>query len=150
MISIKPIQFGVILQEQNAALIAEYGAECSIAGIGAINPQPDIYAALERAGVMCCFAVICDYHVVGFANVLITVMPHYGRKVATVESLFVAKAYRNTRAGVSLMTVIEAHAMAAGCAGILYSAPTGGKLERLLSRQKKYQRTNSVFLRSLP
>jgi GNAT superfamily N-acetyltransferase len=150
VISIKPIQFGVILQPENAALIAEYGAECSIAAVGPINPQADMYAALERAGVSQCFAVLCDGRLIGFANVLVSVIPHYGRKVATVESLFVAKAYRNTRAGASLMAVIEGHAMAAGCAGILYSAPTGGKLERLLSRQRKYQRTNSVFFRSLP
>lgn len=149
MIAIKPIQFGVILQDENAALIAEYAAECSIASIGPINPQPDIYAALERAGMAQCFAVLCDGRLVGFANVLMTVMPHYGRKLATVESLFVSAPYRNTRAGIALLSVIEGHALAAGCVGVLYSAPADGKLERLLARQKRYERTNVVFYRGL-
>jgi GNAT superfamily N-acetyltransferase len=138
--------FAEILQHTD--LLAEYAEECSISAIGPINPQPHIYEALEKSGIMQCFGVF-DGEMIGFGNVLMTVLPHYGRKLATIESLFVSKAHRNSNAGIALMEAIETHVKAQGCEGILYSAPAGGKLERLLEGKKQYQRTNAVFFRSL-
>lgn len=83
---------------------------------------------------------------VGFAIVLMPILPHYGKRVATIESLFIAK---GSKAGRELMRTVEATAAEAGCAGILYSAPAGGRLERLLEASKPYQRTNAVFFRRL-
>jgi hypothetical protein len=47
------------------------------------------------------------------------------------------------------MISIESYAHGTGCAGILYSAPAGGKLEQLLDTKPEYQRTNAVFFRGL-
>ena len=150
MISIRPVSFADILRAPNAAeLLAEYGAECSIPEIGPINPQADIYENLETAGVMQCFGVFHNFDLIGFANVLINVFPHYGRKVATIESLFVAREHRKSEAGIMLMDIIDKHAQDAGCVGILYSAPFGGRLERMLTLRSRFRRTNSVFYRSL-
>ncbi len=144
---IKPISFTEVLECPD--LLAEYAAECSIPEIGKINPQPQIYAALEQNGVMQCFGVFAGDRMVGFANVLTTVLPHYGQKMATLESLFVSKKFRNGGAGGKLMDAVEAYAKEAGCVGILYSAPAGGKLERLLAASKRYKRTNAIFFGSL-
>jgi GNAT superfamily N-acetyltransferase len=107
-----------------------------------------MYAAMEAAGVMQSFAAYMAGQLTGFANVLTPVLPHYGLRVATVETLFVAAAVRKYAIGRELMLAIETYAHEVGCVGILYSAPAGGQLERVLSA-KKYQQTNSVFYRPL-
>lgn len=129
-------------------LFSEYAVECSIPLIGEINPQPEIYAAIERAGIMQCFGAYEDDLLVGFATVLMMVLPHYGKKTATVESIFIAHEHRAGGIGRSLLKSIEGFAKGAGCVAILYSTPAGGTFERLLSLSG-YAHTNAVFCRSL-
>ncbi len=150
MISIVPVSFSVILNAPSAKkLLGEYAEECSIPEIGPINPQADMYDLLEQKGVMQCYGAFQDVQLVGFASVLTTVFPHYGKKVATVESLFVAAEHRATSAGKDLMRALDEHCKVRGCTGVLYSAPAGGKLEMLLDNGAKFRRTNVVFYRSL-
>lgn len=141
---IQPVSIAVLLAASE--LIAEYAEECSIPGIGAIDPQQAIYEALEHSGMLQSFAAFNGDKMVGFANILTPVLPHYGKRVATVESLFMGKANRNTGAGGELMRHIENFAKEQGCMGILYSAPAESALEYLL-QAKDYQRTNAVFYR---
>jgi GNAT superfamily N-acetyltransferase len=146
-LTIKPVSVTDLLESK--ALIAEYAAECSIPAIGQINPSPEIYEALEQAGIFKCFGVFDGERLVGFATILTTVFPHYGTTVATVESLFVESASRKGVAGTELLEVLESYAKEVGCVAILYSAPAGGRLDKLLSVNKNYLRTNAVFCRSL-
>jgi GNAT superfamily N-acetyltransferase len=145
MISIRSSSYTEWLAE--AGLIAEYAAECSIPAIGEINPQAETYAAMENIGIMHSFAAFYGERMVGFATVLTPVMPHYSKRVATIESLFVARESRRSGAGHELMRAVEGYAEQSGCVGILYSSPAGGQLERLLETSKHYQRTNAVFFR---
>jgi hypothetical protein len=128
---------------ESPELLEAYARECSIPLIGEINPQLKMYELMEQAGILKCFGFFEGHTLVGFATVLTTVLPHYGKKVATVESIF-AK-----RGGKDLMQAIEAYAKEAGCAVIFYSAPAGGRLERLLSLKKSCKHTNTIFTRSL-
>lgn len=128
-------------------LLDQYAAECSIPTLGPPNPQWEIYYQMEAAGVFQLFAVYADGKMVGFAGVLSTILPHYGVKAATVESLYVLPEFRSKGAGASLLSAIEAHARQVGCKAILYSAPAGGQLEALLG--KRHTRTNSVFCKPL-
>jgi GNAT superfamily N-acetyltransferase len=146
-LTIKPVSIASLLE--SAALIAEYSAECSISEIGDIAPQADLYERLEKNGALRCFGAFDGDKLIGFGNVLVYVLPHYGELIATVESLFIAKAYRNSSAGSLLMRTMEAHSKQANCVGILYSCPVGGQLERLLEVSKPYARTNAVFYRRL-
>jgi GNAT superfamily N-acetyltransferase len=131
-------------------LIEEYAAECSIPAIGNINTQPRIYDAMEKSGVLKGFkAIDAAGNDIGFAIVLTPILPHYGQKVATLESIFITAASRRSGAGLDLMRAVERYAQEVGCVGILYSAPVGGTLERLLEASKEYQRTNAVFYRRL-
>lgn len=130
-------------------LCSQYGDECSLPEIGRINPQPEMYAALEKSGALQCFGAFADDSLVGFAAVLQYIVPHYGKKVASVESLFVEKPYRRTTLGLGLLIRVERYAKEQGCKAIGYSAPAGSTLERLMSRRKKFRRTNSVWMRSL-
>lgn len=140
--SVRQVSYSKVLAALD--LIEEYGAECSIPAIGEIKPQGHIYAALEASGVLRCFGVFQDDEMVGFAFVLTPILPHYGKKVATIESLFISK---GKSGGMDLMWSVEEYAKECGCVGILYSAPVGGRLERLLAASKPYQRTNAVFYR---
>jgi GNAT superfamily N-acetyltransferase len=131
------------------ALLDAYAKECSLPEIGEINPQADMYSHMERMRVCQCFAAFVDRRIIGFASVLTSVLPHYGRKVATMESLFVAKEHRNSDAGKELMRAVEEYAKAERCNAILYSAPAGGQLERLLTIKRGYRHSNTVFVREL-
>lgn len=149
MYSIRNISIAEIFRAPNAAdLFSEYADECSIPLIGKINPQPEIYAAMERNGMLQCFGAYDGERLIGFATILLPILPHYGKKVATVESLFIEQDGRKGGIGRKLLYSVENFAKNSGCVAILYSAPAGGKLERLLS-MKRYARTNTVFCRSL-
>ena len=130
---------------EQTALLEEYAAECSIPEIGKATPNPAIYAAMETAGLLQCFMAWHMERVVGFASVLLPVMPHYSVRVSTVESIFITQSARNTGIGGWLMKAIEGFSRDHGCAVVLWSAPAGGQFERVLSRNKRYRQTNSVF-----
>jgi GNAT superfamily N-acetyltransferase len=130
-------------------LLAEYEQECSIPLIGRTNPQADIYANLETLGLMQVFGVYAGDELVGFASVLFTTLPHYGKKVATMESLFVSKPHRSGAIGNRLLHTVEDYAQRAGCVAIQYCAPTGSAFDKLLSLRATCIRTNSVFTRRL-
>lgn len=144
------VSYAEILAAPNAReLLEEYSAECSLPEIGQSDPQTEVYAAMERSGAFQCFGVYEGGGLVGFASVLMYVVPHYGRRIATVESLFLAAAHRSGRTGHGLMSALEEYARENGCVAILYSAPAGGQFERLLRLLKPYRHSNTVFLRSL-
>ncbi len=147
---IKAICHAEILGAPNAAeLTREYAAECSIPQIGPIDPQADLYARMEASGNFQAFGMFEGERLIGFASALVYTVPHYGRRVATVESIFLERAHRNGRNGNALMNAIEGYAKEGKCEAILYSARTGSQFERLLTLRRPYERTNSVFLRIL-
>jgi GNAT superfamily N-acetyltransferase len=134
---------------ESAELLAEYAAECSIPLIGKIDPQPAIYEALERSGALQCFGLFEGGKFAGFATVLVTPSPHYGKKLAVVESLFLGKKFRSAGRGNALMDAVENFARERECAAIGYSARSGSTFEKLLTLLRPYERTNSVFMRTL-
>ena len=148
--TIQQVSFSAILDAPNAAaLLKEYEAECANPLIGPINPQREMYAQLERAGLMTSFASFADELVLGFGTVLLTIYPHYGVKVATLESIFTASSHRHSLIGATLLGKMEKLAKDIDCAGIYASAPIGSQFEALLDAKKDYKRTNSVLFRSL-
>lgn len=143
---IRPVSYAELMQSPNfPALIAEYGAECSIPEIGPINPQPDLYALMERSGMLQCFGAYEDERLIGFVSVQAFPLPHYGRRVANVESLFVPAEHRESCVGLELLRTARKHGREKGCKVILYNAPAGSSFERLLNARKRSRHTNSVF-----
>lgn len=143
---IRPVSYAEILNAPNwPDLLAEYTTECS--RLGKASPQPELYALLERSGGFQAFGVYdCDM-LVGFAAVLIYVLPHFGKKIAATESIFMASAYRYI--GHGLMGYIEQYARENECEEFLYSAPEGSRFDRVLSLSDGYQHTNNVYRRKL-
>lgn len=147
---VRRASYAEILNAPNAQeLLAEYAAECSIPGIGNINPQAEMYATMEGSGFFRVMGAFDEERVRGFAAVLTYLNPHYGLKIGTVESLFLGAQYRNSSCGLELMDASEQHAEERNCEAILYSARTGSQFEKLLSLRKNYHHTHSVFMRSL-
>ena len=115
------------------ALLAEYEAESSIKGLGGVCPQWDTYAALEDAGLARAWVAEVDGQIVGLLVLMSAVLPHYGRKIATTESFFVAAAHRSSGAGLALLREAKRAAADMWCAGIFASAPAGGRADELFS-----------------
>jgi GNAT superfamily N-acetyltransferase len=150
LVEILPVSYAEILSAPNwPVLLAAYGAECSIPEIGEIAPQAAMYAQMEASGIFQAFAAYEREELIGFASDLVFPLPHYGQTIANAESIFLSPAHRNSHAGNGLMNALEDYAKEKNCQVISYSARTGSQFERLLSLLKPYQRTNSVFMRSL-
>jgi GNAT superfamily N-acetyltransferase len=138
-----------ILGAPNAEeLFAQYAAECSVPLIGPISPKVETYKLLEEAGALHFLGAYADGELVGFASVLCIELPHYSRKAANVESLFIAKDHRAGGAGRLLMAAVERDARECGCEAIIYTAPLASVLEKLLNLTG-VARTHSVFCRRL-
>lgn len=149
--TIRSVLYSEILDAPNAAeLLAEYTAECSLPELGQTHPQPQLYQRMEESGGLQVFGVYDGKELIGFAAVLVYVLPHYGKKVATTESIFIAESHRHTGIGEELIAYIEAYARSTGCFVFLYSAPVGSRFDRLLAlHYGKYRHTNNVYLRQL-
>lgn len=130
-------------------LAREYAEECKLAGL----PHPDekiaCYEAIENTPYFTAFGAFSGEKLVGLVVVLTSVIPHYGVSISVTESLFVAKAYRHTGAGLKLLQAAEKHAKAKGSPGLLVSAPYGGTLAAVLPR-RGYRATNTIFFKEFP
>ena len=131
---------------EHPEVVREYAEECSNCGL-TYDPQWGTYDRMEKLGMMQAFGVMDKGKMIGLSIVLNTVLPHYGVKCATVESLFVGKKYENTSAGGRLMITVSRYAKLIECVKIFYTAPVGGRLEKILA--KRYPRTNAVFCQSI-
>lgn len=123
----------------DSSLLKAYEEECANPLLGPTNPDRGMYEAMAKTGILACFGCFESDRMVGFATVLITVYPHYSKKVATVESLYAV------RGGSALKSTIKQFAKMSGCTEILYSAPIGGRFEKLLQASKSCVRTSSIF-----
>ena len=123
---------GIIRDPSFPALRAEYAAECALAGLPDPQEKESAYAALDQSGALTLFRADVGGVLAGFVSVLAPVLPHYGVTVAVTESLFVAARYRKSGAGLALIRRAERYARGIGSPGMLISAPSGGRLVRLL------------------
>lgn len=129
-------------------LLSAYAEECQISGLPPAQHQPDLYRAMEQTGALHFLGAYERLELIGFAAFLVTILPHYGKPVATTESLFVAPEFRSTGAGIKLIRTMEREAVALGAIGLLISAPTGGQLEQVMPGLR-YRHTNQVFFKAL-
>ena len=148
---IRPVSYAEILDAPNAGrLLSDYAAECSIPELSPFCPQAYLYEAMEKSGGLQCFGAYDGDMLVGFASVLTYILPHYGKKIATTESIFVAESHRHYGLGRELLNYIEKFAKEQGCAVFLYTAPAGSRFAKMLSLNiDRYRRTNIVYLRNL-
>lgn len=117
-------------------------------GMPGATIQFDVYQAMEQAGILKVAGAWCGDRLIGFIAATITTMPNYGVLAAAVNAFFVAKAYRETGAGLRLLKQIEGDAQQSGATAILVGAPSEGRLSSVLPRSG-YAETNRMFLKVL-
>lgn len=131
-----------------AELIEEYADESAIAGMPRPNCQLGMYRHLEMIGQFHMLAAYVEGELIGFLTIVVSVLPHYGKRVATTESYFVTQSHRKGGPGLDLLRAAEWLAKALGAVGILVSAPHGGKLARVMPKAR-YKHTNEIFFKEL-
>lgn len=136
-----------ILNSKYAGLIEEYAKESSVKGMPSIFPQLSMYRQLEQNGTFYCIGAYLEDTLIGFVSILTTIVPHYGARVSTIESIFVGKKYRKTGAGTLLRLAAERYAKSQGSLGVLTCAPLHSKYSKLLPKSG-YAHTNEVFFKS--
>ncbi len=129
-------------------MVAEYAQECRIAGMPPCDYQGDMYRIMESQGIMHMIGAYVGDTLVGFCFMLVTRLPHYGRLVGAMESMFVAKDWRKSGAGIGLIREAERISASAGAVAVLMTAPTGGSMERLMP-MVGYRHTNTCFFKAL-
>lgn len=128
--------------------LADGYAEYSMPGMPKPNPQWDMYRSMEHAGVIKVFGAYKGQDLIGFMSLLTGMSQHYGVVVVTVESFFVDKKQRKSGAGIKLIRHAEDYARATKAAGVIYSAPTGGELFKLL--QNRLPGYYTLFFKAIP
>lgn len=126
-----------------------YAEESAISLLPAPQPRWDVYRAMEVTGLFKVIGAFDGERIVGFASVISGVMmPHYGVKLASVESIFVLKGYRKTGAGIRLLRAAEDVAREEGAVALLSAAPKGGSLAKVLPGLG-YASTHDMFCRRI-
>lgn len=127
------------------SMIADYAREAMIPELTPYDPQWELYAALEQSGILQAYVVESPAEeLIGFMVLITNKVPHYAKSVVSIESL-----YGVGPAGAALRRVAEESARKSGAAGLFVSAPTGGRLARLMDRLPQYRETNRVFFKPL-
>ena len=151
MADICKVSYADILGAPNAKeLFAEYESECVNPELAPINPQADLYAAMEASGGLQAFGVYEEDALIGFLTVLVWTVPHYGKKIGSNADIFLAMKHRIGGTGVKMIEIAEKYAKSKGCACFQWTVPSGSRFAKMLALNTgRYRRSNIVYLRSI-
>lgn len=146
-VSILPVNSAIVFDAPNAEnMLRAYATEC-LEPDG--QPQREMYESLERMGALQCFAAYDGLALVGFISVLVSLMPHTGKKLAAVESVFVDPEYRDGGAGTLLLDTARRYAQSVGCTKLTWVVRLGSRLDRILSRRAGCSLTHHQYTENL-
>jgi GNAT superfamily N-acetyltransferase len=151
MADIRKVSYADILAAPNAQeLFAEYEAECANPELAPINPQADLYSAMEASGGLQAFGIYEDCVLVGFLTVLVWTVPHYGKRIGSNADIFLASGHRMSGTGAKMIALAEEFAKSKGAVSFQWTVPVGSRFSRLLAiNAGRYRRSNSIYLRAL-
>lgn len=132
-----------------AAVLAEYARESRMAELGEPRAQVETYRHLEATGMFHPIGAFDGDRLAGFILPIVIVLPHYGVVAATIESIFVPATERKKGIGLRLLDAARTLARELGSKGMLVSAPAGGRLDKVLSRSKRFRHSNNVYIEAL-
>lgn len=142
---VRAIRYSDVLDAPNAQeLLAEYAAECLLPDAA---PQRDLYAAMENAGTLQVFGFYAGDELAGFASVISTRMPHHGKAVSTVESIFVPAQFRKSAAGNRLMDACEKYAEENGSICLTYTPRVESVMSKVLEHRANCSLSHAVYTR---
>ena len=112
-------------------------------------PDPARYQHLEEAGVLACFLLLHGEDVVGYAVSVFVEHPHHkGLRMLMNDALYVSKAHRKGRNGISLMNHVERFGKANGVQLVTWNAQPETPLAALLPRMG-YREMNTTFCKEV-
>lgn len=136
----------ILYDSRFPGLAYDYKLESAIDGLPDPEPKFDQYRLMERTGALYPLGVYYEEKLIGFAALLMPVIPHYGVVIAVTESIFVEKDFRRTGAGLKLIRTAERMAKEADAPGIIISANVNSPLSKVLPRMG-YRITNMAFFK---
>ena len=144
-VTIRAVPFASILDDPAFPdLLEAYKEDCSAPNAG---PQRGIYEAMEKAGLLHCFAAYAGDLLVGFVSLMTVGMPH-GNRMTTGESIFVDPEYRGTGAGEALISAAEEYVDAIGT-DLSWLPRIGSAFDKVLGRRRGYTPTHTQHTRWL-
>lgn len=138
----------LLCHENFLPMVEEYAQESATKDMPKPNFAKEMYIGMESMGILKCIQAVDGEKLIGFMVLIATVIPHYSKVAVTTESLFVAKQYRKTGAGLRMIRMAEDFGRSIGAAGIFLSAPEGGKLADVAPRIG-YEHASNVFFKGL-
>lgn len=131
-----------------AALFVEYAQESATPELGTADVQLAMYRNMEAAGALRLLGAYQGDTLVGFLVLIVSVVPHFGKCIASTESYFVTQWARGGGAGIKLLRAAEEVARESGAVALFVSSPSAGRLARVMPRMG-YRETNRVYMRGL-
>lgn len=100
-----------------------------------LNPNWEMYRALEQNDALLALLAYCDDEIVGYSACILTKHPHYmGLTYAHNDVLFLAPAFRGGRLGIQLIHATEQAAKERGAQMVMWHAKEGTALLGMLPR----------------
>lgn len=127
---------------KNKAILAEYAKDCLM---DVYDPQEQIYEAMDKAGMLHCLGVYKGGQLVGFASLVVSIMPHNGKKIAAVESVFALPEYRKYGVGLYLVRAARDKAKELGCDLVAYTPRLGSALDKILEHSDSCIKTHVQY-----
>ena len=126
----------------NKEIISKYAKDCLVDGY---NPQENIYEAMDKAGMLYCLGAYIEGELAGFASVVVTVMPHNGKKIGVVESIFALPEYRRYGVGLYLIESAKDLSKSLGCDLVSYEPRIDSQFDTILSHRKSCTKTHVQY-----
>lgn len=128
-------------------IIAEYTAESGNPDLGSAMPSQQQYEQMESSGILSVLGAFEGDSLVGFVSVVVTMYPHFGKLVGSVESIWLRKNKRAGGAGLRLLKAAFANAKERGAVGCYLGARFGSRQHKLYERL--FQPMNVLFWKKL-
>ena len=135
--------------DDSSALMTEYADECRTCGMPEIDPDIDMYNAMENAGLLSIYGAFDGERLCGFMVLLVTRVPHYSKFIGTIESIFVAKDDRAGGHGMALLNHAKQLIKESEAVGLFVSAPAVGVFDKVLQGLDG-KHTNNIYFWEMP
>lgn len=130
------------------AMVKECHEEAGLKGLPEGKLHCPTYAALDKALALTCAKATYNDKLIGYVTVLVFMSPHYSVQLAQIETIYVLKDYRFTRAGIKLMQEAKNIAKEHQVPGLMCNALIGSTLSKLL-KAEDYEPTHIVYFMRL-
>ena len=115
-------------------VVEAYCSESGNPDLGSAMPSLEWYERMEGAGLFRICGAFDDDRLVGVVSVTAVFYPHFGKVVASCESIWLDKDYRKGTTGLRLINKAKAMAKEMGAVGIYFGAREDSRLSQMYER----------------